>query len=301
MKKSLFLFLILVGQLTFAQRIDLKSVQLLKGTESGGFYHPVFSPDGSYLLSTTEDYVGLNKHDLTTEKITALTKNAGAGYGVRISPDANTILFRRTEMRNNLRYTSLEQISLSDNKQLTLTEAVREKISPVFVDNKPAYIKGKSLTKIGSAKGKVVPYINIEDRKMVLYSGNDRHVITPNGEDKSYFWASVSPDAKHVVYTVAARGTFVCDIDGSNVVSLGKLNAPAWLNNEWVVGMNDKDNGDSVIASEIVAATINGNVRQTLAIPMANIPMYPTASADGKKIAFNTIEGQVYIIDVQID
>lgn len=301
MKKSLFLFLMLVGQFTFAQRIDLKSVQILKGTESGGFYHPVFSPDGSYLLSTAEDYVGLNKHDLMTDKITALAKSAGAGYGVRISPDANTILFRKTEMRNNLRYNSLEQISLSDKKQMTLTDAVREKVSPVFIGNKPAYIKGKSLTKIGAVKGNVIPYINIEDRKMVLYSGNSRRVLAPNGEDKSYFWASVSPDAKHIVYTVAARGTFVCDIDGSNAVSLGKLNAPAWLNNAWVVGMNDKDNGDRVLDSEIVAATINGTVRQALSIPMVNIPMYPSASADGKKIAFNTIGGQIYIIDVQID
>ena len=301
MRKLLFLLFIMIGQINFAQKIDVKSIQLLKGTEQGGCFHPVFSPDGAYLLSTAENYAGLKQHNLATDEVVILTTDAGAGYGVRISSDANTILFRKTEMKNNLRYTSLQQYSLSDKKQMKLTDAMREKISPVFVGDKAAYIKNNSLMKVSKTSNKVASYINVEDKKMALYSGNTRHVLTPNGEDKSYFWASISPDGKHIVYTVAAYGTFVCNIDGSNVVSLGKLNAPVWLNNQWVVGMNDQDNGDQIIASEIVATTIDGGMRRTFATPMVGIAMYPSVSADGNKIAFNTEKGEIYIIDIQIN
>ena len=301
MRKLLFLLFIMIGQINFAQKIDVKSIQLLKGTEDGGCFHPVFSPDGTYLLSTAENYTGLKQHNLVTDEVVTLTTDAGAGYGVRISSDANTILFRKTEMKNNLRYTSLQQYSLSDKKQMKLTDAMREKISPVFVGDKAAYIKNNSLMKVSKTSNKVASYINVEDKKMALYSGNTRHVLTPNGEDKSYFWASISPDGKHIVYTVAAYGTFVCNIDGSNVVSLGKLNAPVWLNNQWVVGMNDQDNGDQIIASEIVATTIDGGMRRTFATPMVGIAMYPSVSADGNKIAFNTEKGEIYIIDIQIN
>jgi len=301
MKKCLFLLFIAIGQFAFAQQIDVKSIQLLKGTEQGGCFHPVFSPDGAYLLSTAENYAGLKQHNLATAEVVTVTTDAGAGYGVRISPDANTVLFKKTEMKNNLRYTSLQQYSLSDKKQVRLTDAMRENVSPVFIGERAAFIKDNSLMKVGKTSNKVAPYINVEEKKMVLYSGNTRHVLTPNGEDKSYFWASVSPDSKHIVYTAAAYGTFVCNIDGSNVVSLGKLNAPVWLNNQWVIGMNDQDNGDRVITSEIVAATIDGGMRHTFATPMAGIAMYPSVSADGNKIAFNTEKGEIYIIDIQIN
>jgi Tol biopolymer transport system component len=301
MRKLLLLLLIVTGHFAYAQRIDVKSIQLLNGTEQGGYYHPVFSPQGAYLLTTAENYAGLNRHVMATNKIEKLTADMGAGYDVRISPDENTVLFKKTEMRNNLRYSSLQSYSLSDKKQEKLADAVREKISPVFAGNEPAVITGKSLRKIGTTTSNVSPYINIEDRKMVLYVGNTRKILTPSGEDKSYFWASVSPDGKHIVYTVAAYGSYVCDVNGGNVVSLGKLNAPKWLNNQWVIGMNDQDNSDQVIASEIIAATIDAKVRQTLVTPFVKIAMYPAASADGKQIAFNSDKGQIYIMNIELN
>jgi Tol biopolymer transport system component len=300
MRRVLFLLLIAIGQFAYAQRIDVKSIQLLKGTEQGGYFHPVFSPKGTYLLTTAENYAGLKQHAMATNKIETLTADAGAGYGASISADENTVLFRKTEMRNNLRYSSLQSYSVPNRKQEKLADAVREKITPVFAENKPAFIKGQTLTKIGKISEKVRSHINIEDRKMVLYAGDTRTVLTPNGEDKSYFWASVSPNGKRIVYTVAASGTFVCDIDGENAVSLGKLNAPKWLNNQWIIGMNDKDNGDQVIASEIVAISIDGQSRQTLSTPSVGIAMYPSASADGKRIAFNSEKGQIYIMNVEL-
>jgi Tol biopolymer transport system component len=299
MKKVLLLFALL-GQLAFAQQVEVTSVKLLKGTEKGGFFHPVFSPQGTYLLTTAENYAGLNQHVLATNDVKTLTTDAGAGYDVRISADENTILFKKTEFINNLRYTSLNQYSVQEKKQLKLEAATREKITPAFAGNKPAYVKGSALTKTKAAVENVAPFINIEDQKMVLYAGVKRTVLTPNGTDASYFWASVSPDQKHIVYTVASRGTFVCRIDGSQVVSLGKLNAPVWLNNQWVIGMNDIDDGNVVTASTIVATTIDAKVRRTLDTHQTSIAMYPAASADGKQIAFNSDKGEIYIAEIHI-
>jgi Tol biopolymer transport system component len=305
MKKLIILFAISAVwvQIAVAQSIDVTSVQLLKGTEQGGFFHPVFSPQGTYLLTTGENYAGLNHHSPATGEVQKLTSDAGAGYDLRISGDENTILFKRTEFRTNLRYTSLRQYNLQTKKQSEVEKASREKITPAFVGNRAAYVKGSSLVKSSlraSGSNEVIPFINIEDRKMVLYSGTRRTTLTPNGAGASYFWASVSPDQKHIVYTVAAHGTFVCGIDGSNPVSLGKLNAPQWLGNQWIVGMDDKDNGDFVTSSAIVVSTIDGKVRQTLPTPQTPVAMYPAASADGKRIAFNSNEGKIYVLDINI-
>jgi Tol biopolymer transport system component len=305
MKKELFLLLsVFLWQITFAQEISVTSIRLLHGTEKGGYFYPVFSPKGTYLLTTGENYAGLNIHSLSANEMQKLTADAGAGYDLRISDDENTILFKRTELKNNLRYTSLQKYNMQEKKQLQVEKAAREKITPVFVGNQPAYVKGNALVKTSlksSNDNDIAPFINIENQKIVLYSGTKRTILAPNGADASYFWASISPDKKRIVYCVASRGAYVADIDGKNAVSLGKLNAPKWLNNQWVIGMDDKDNGDFVVSSTIVAATIDGKIRQTLATPQTPIAMYPAASADGRQIAFNSGNGIIYILQIKLN
>ena len=298
--KKLLLLIVLLGQTVFAQQIDVKSIELLKGTETGGYHFAVYSPQGGYLLTSSANYTGLQQITLATGEVKTITKEPGAGYDVKISADGLTILFKKTEFINNLRYTSLHQYSFTDNKTTKIESATRDKITPAFAQNEPMHVKGnKNLVK--SAKAMVTtPFVTIEDMKMVLYSGNTSKIITPNGADASYFWASVSPDGKHIVYATAHQGTFVCNTDGTNVVSLGKLNAPVWLNNRWVVGMDDKDDGEQVLSSSIIALSIDGKTRQTLSTPSIKIAMYPAASPDGKQIAFENEKGQIYLMNINI-
>ncbi|MDR0754616.1 MAG: hypothetical protein LBF04_04425 [Prevotellaceae bacterium] len=301
MKKLLLLLILLVGQSVFAQQIEVKSTELIKSTESGDFYFALFSPKGTYLLTSSANYAGLRQIMLATQEVRILTQEPGAGYDVKISADESTILFKKTEFIKNVRYTSLYQYSLTDNKTVKIENAVREKLTPAFAQNKPAFVKGKNLIKSANVTdSEITPFINIEDRKMALYKGNDKKILVPNGENESYFWASISPDGKHIVYTTAAKGTFVCNIDGSNPVPLGKLNAPVWLNSQWIVGMDDKDDGSIVLSSSLVAATADGKVRQALPAPSINIAMYPAASPDGTQIAFNTEKGEIYLMNINI-
>lgn len=56
--------------------------------------------------------------------------------------------------------------------------------------------------------------VRVENQKMVLNNNGQETILTPNGADASYFWCSVSPDEKHLVYTTAHLGTYVCDLNG---------------------------------------------------------------------------------------
>ena len=298
--KKLLLFIFMVGQICYAQQVDVLSVESIESTTDGGFYYPVFSPANQYLLATDAGYKGLKLIRFSDNSIQTITNEQGAGYGVRISADGNSVLFKKTEMIKGLKYNSLHSYAFKNNQQKQLILRTRDQFTASFSGDKPFYVKGTKLNRKTVPTKLLVPVVQIEDRKMVLYNGKIRTVLTPNGEDASYIWPSISPDFRKIAYTVAGKGTFVCDIDGGNVQSIGKLSAPKWLNNDLLVGMDDKDNGDQVVSSVIVVASIDGKMRQALTTDKVLKAMYPAASSDGKKIAFCTDKGQLFLINIDI-
>ena len=101
--------------------------------------------------------------------------------------------------------------------------------------------------------------VTIQDQKMVVTRQGETYVLAPNGEDASYFWASVSPDEQHLVYVTARYGTFVCDIHGQNVQSMGRMNAPKWLDNNHVAGMQEFYTGhDEIDHIRYISRSIDG-------------------------------------------
>lgn len=290
----LFTFSIFKGS---AQLVEVIKQEAIATASEGGFFHPVFSPSADYLICTDINYKGLKQIALTDGKIKKLTDAAGAGYRFNISDDGSAVLYRNVQLIKNRKFTSLSLLTVNDSKSRELIAPTRETFTPAFSGSEPFFVKGSKLNRKSVPVAKLKPVIQIEDRKMVIYSGSNRMVFTPNGASESYIWPSFSPDGKHIVYTVAGKGTFVSTIDGKNVQSLGKLSAPKWLNNNIVIGMDDKFFGQELISSEIIAVSTDGKTRQTLAAEKA---IYPAPSADGRKIAFSNNEGQLFILNINV-
>ena len=98
---------------------------------------------------------------------------------------------------------------------------------------------------------------------------------------------------------VAGNDAYVSNLDGSGLVNLGRLHAPVWRDNEFVVGMEDKDDGNRFIASEIVIVGIDGNNRQQLSTTSSEIKMFPSVNADGTKVAYHSTEGKIYLMTIK--
>ena len=109
------------------------------------------------------------------------------------------------------------------------------------------------------------PTVQIQNQKLLVHNGEHSYVLTPNGDDASYFWASVSPDGKHLVYVTARYSTFVCDIEGNNVRSMGRMNAPKWLDNNHVAGMQEfyKEH-DEIDYIRYISRSIDGKLTRDL-------------------------------------
>ena len=97
-----------------------------------------------------------------------------------------------------------------------------------------------------------------------------------------------------MLFFVSGDAAYVCNIDGTGLQKLGMLHAAKWLDDNIVVGMNDKDNGEVYTSSEIVAVNLQGQRQVLTGNDM--IAMFPQCGGD--KIAFTTDAGEVYMINL---
>jgi Tol biopolymer transport system component len=278
MKKILLLAVAFVSIMASAQVLNVESVEKLNIPQNADSKIAGISPDGSYVLITSQSNEGLMKFDLATGKVSTITTAVGAGYNVEISADSKEVTYREvTYAKDKSRLTSLVRQDLSTAKKSTLVKSTREMHQ-------------------ARVRRAIAPVVSIQNGELVLTVGTVTKVLSPNGQGLSYLWPSVSPDGSKIVYYVSGS-VWVCNVNGTNPQRIGKFRAPQWYNNNVVVGMNDQDNGHYVTSSEIVAYTLDGE-KQVLTNNTI-MAMYPYVSADGSKIVCSTPVGEAYLINLK--
>lgn len=133
----------------------------------------------------------------------------------------------------------------------------------------------------------------------LILPGADPVSMAPVG-DFFYIWVSVSPDGSRLLFTAAGKGTFVTDLEGNIIKELGYLNAPTWMNNNWVLGMNDQDDGHKITSSDIIAVHLPSESRKNLTGGSDEIALDPKASISADRIVFQNGVGDVFIMKIRI-
>ena len=299
MKKQFFTILFLFGGMlmsSVAQSIEVKELRLVKEAGSEAF-HPKFTPDGQTILLSGEDYAGLKTLDLETGQIRVLTTGAGAGWRAAVSDDSRTVTVRQTDF-STVAWGERQVYSINlENAQMQAVTAVANEVPLATLRNGATMMLRRQATET-----RPVVYIN-QDLKLAIERNGQTTVLTPNGADHNYIWATLSPDGTRIAYFVMSLGyAFVSDLNGNVLANLGSnFEAPQWINNDWLVGMDNRDDGRVMLESSIVAITANGNIRQNLTQPNnGKIEMFPAVSPEGNRIAFHTTEGELYIMEISV-
>lgn len=235
------------------------------------------SPKGDYLILTDLSNTGLVRYDLTTKATTTITDAEGAGWNIAISQDGNKITYRQRH----------------DNKQL-----IRHDIMQYDMTSKKAVVRAQAqrgTAALVDATAANTVAIN-EDLHLVLTRNGKSIVLTPNGENESYNWPSISPDGSKILYYVSGVGCFVCNLNGNGVQKVAShCRAPQWYDNNTIIGMADEDDGKVLTASAIVLHTLDG--KSQILVGKDMMAIYPVA-AEGK-IAFSTAAGEMYLMQVK--
>lgn len=259
------------------------------------------SPQGDYLLLSSDAKQGLVKVDLATRAATTLTTDQGAGSEVSISDDGQTVVYSEMSFKNKRRHQAVKSIDLTNGKKQTLVKASRHQQGFTLENGTAATVTDGKMKvhalKKGAAKTMERPVLSRYHLKLYITRNGQTTQLAPNGADERYIWASLSPDGNRVLYYVSGKGAFVCDIDGSNVIAMGDLTAPKWWDDNTIVGMDETDDEYVITASAIVARTLDGQEQRLTGDKF--IATYPLPASQGGKIAFSTPDGEIYLINVE--
>lgn len=277
-KKFLLCVACTLSMLANAQLLEIVSTQQLAIPSDEALKVAAFSPLGDYLLLTNDVNRGLIHYDLSTGSITTITDADGAGWAAKISPDGKQIMYRE-------RYMNADHTLRNNIVNYTLNTRQRAMIA-----------RGqRDLSKLATAHHTSSVAIN-GDLHIVLTHSGKTTILTPNGIDEAYNWASLSPDGTQILYYVSGKGCFTCDLNGQNPHYIAlECRAPQWYDNNIIIGMQDEDNGKWLTASAIVAYNLQGQ-KQTL-VNKEHMAIYPYAS--NGKIAFSTANGEIYLMHVK--
>ena len=279
MKKTILLCATcIISMFASAQLLEVVSTRQLPIHSGEELKVAGFSPKGNYLLLTNDVNNGLIRYDLATGAMNTITDASGAGWAVKISADGERIVYREKYMdANQLMKQNIVKYDMSDQKKVVVAKDQR------------------NLNQLVHANGANSVTIN-EELQLVLVHNGKNIVLTPNGANEAYNWASISPDGQKILYYVSGRGCYTCDLKGGNVQYIADhCRAPQWYDNNIIIGMHDEDDGKYLTASAIVAYNLHG--QKQILVNKEMMAIYPYA-AEGQ-IAFSTAGGEIYLMKVK--
>ena len=261
-----------------AQIFQIESTQKLPTPQGTEWRVAGFSPVGDYILITDDTNSGLVRMDLANYATNVITTASGAGWAVQISKDGKDIVYREMTIGED----KLVRHDIIKHNFVANTRSVEAKAQ-------------RDMTNLVDKAAKQTVAIN-EDLHMVITRNGKTIVVTPNGAEEAYNWASISPDGKKLLYYVSAKGCYVCDMYGQNVQFVARhCRAPQWYDNNTIIGMADEDDGTFMTASAIVAYTLDG--KNQILVNKENMAIYPYA-VEGK-IVFSNAGGEIYMMNVK--
>ena len=274
--KKVYLFLALaIPMMASAQLLEVTSTERVAQNTDAKV--AAFSPTGDYLLLTNTSHQGLQRFDLASKQVTQITSADGAGYNVQIAKDGKQVVYREVTI---------------DASKSRVSNIVRHDL--VSKQSKVVAKKQQHLAAMVADAER--PSFSIKDQQLMITENGATRVFSPNGEQYSYHWASLSPNGQKVSYYISAVGCFVCDIDGKNIQFIAhSCYAPVWYNDNIIIASDTKDNGEVVLESAIVAYNLDG--KKQVLTNGENIAVFPQATEG--KIAYSTSEGEIYVMNVK--
>lgn len=278
MKRKLIIaaaFMLSVGSM-MAQPSSWSEPQLfIKSSQS--LMAPVWSPDGSRIALTGDNFIGIWVANADGTGLKQVSEAPGAGYQMRWENNQE-ILSTPYSIENQRRMTRIERVNAGNGKVSVVAQPTRN-IKRSTVAGATNVLQ-TMLDEPQNATSKIAG--------LSEFAG--KWIINP----------ALSPDGTKIAFQIVSKGLFVCNADGTGLIELGKGSHATWLPDSRNLMMTRiADDGHRFISSDIYCVNVESGNAFVITENSSTIPVTIALSPDGTKLAFdNDTDGAIYIINL---
>ena len=129
---------------------------------------------------------------------------------------------------------------------------------------------------------------------------SSEQVIVPI-ENAEIINLTMSPDNTHIAFELMGGKLYSMNIDGTNLVDLGKGNRPRWsFDSRKIIYMIAEDDGHTFKASDIYSINADGTQKKNLTNTDDFIELNPCFAPDGKSLVFDVYnDGSIYLMNIE--
>jgi hypothetical protein len=266
-----------------------------------GLYKSIFLEKNQFIISTLRNDNGLMLYNPVNKQLTQLNDLKGAGSKFLLDQEEKNVVFITYTLVDNRRYQSILIQNIWDKKIKTITENRRNlkllSLSSdlvMYLDNDKVLSFNTTSGKLEESPENVIIAYSDPDLNLALYLYGEKKTLNPLGPG-NYIWVAISPDKKFVLYNKTGSGTYICDLNGKNILYLGNINYAQWAGEgNWVLGMNDQDDGHKFIKSDILLINARNSKTINLTESTDVIALYPSISSDLRTLVFNDENGRIF-------
>ena len=271
------------------------------------FMSPVWSPDGSMIAFTEENYSGIYVRNLQENSIKQITDEPAAGFVIKWSQNSENILTRVARFEGARRYNAVKifNVMTGEEKQLSEYRTMMPGIPEWTNGDEDVFIYNTEKLEIFPTG---LTSSDTQTTDQIIYKRNNKIAVENLAaesiniyepvQDSEILNLIVSPDGRKAAFEIIGSDMYLMNIDGTGLTNLGKGYRPSWSpDNNYLVYMITEDDGHRILSSDLYSIKIDGTEKTNLTNTSDNLEMNPDWSPDGKKIAYDVLdEGAIYLM-----
>lgn len=279
--------------------------------EEGVYQQPVWSPDGRWIAVTGPRYNGIYLVRPDGSEFKKLTEDAAVGFRMSWSPDGRFLLGRAARWERRRRYNAIKVYEIATGRAVQLsTERTFMPAIPVWAGSPDrVLLLADGEPEVFEVPGGAARRAPSASRPLAVQSRDGIAVVSPEGRLVNvvkpvagrYLHVAPSPDGERVAFELIGGQLYVCTLQGTDLVHLGRGERPEWTpDGQWLVFMVTEDDGHRMLGSDIWTVRVDGSQRTNLTATEALLEMNPTVSPDGTAIAYDEeTTGGVYVARIR--
>lgn len=304
-------FMLIFCTTSFAQPQAAGDPFKLISSEAVNYLNPKWSPDGSTLAFSSDNFDGIWLVDADGGNMRLLNTGSGIGFGYIWSPGGDFILGRASHFINQRRFQDIKVINVKNGEaEILVNQARGIRTLPAWSHNGAnialpiggefEYLTSDKLQQKALPAKSANTVFAILDKLYAADTESRTESLIAEFDGRNIFGLSVSPNGEKAVFQVGGKGLHMINTDGTGLQHLGYAEQPTWTpDGKYVIATLLEDNGYIITSGELYAIDANTGEQFHLTAHTPVIAMNPSVSPCGKWVAFdNPDDGNIYIMEI---